>query len=76
MKCVLMHFKQPHFQQERVIMKPATFFVSGTSRIFIKLLVLSQSSIKMKVRLHRLVSEVFLTSAVICKRRLSNVQDS
>ena len=45
-------FKQPRFQEKRIFMKLATFFISSTRRIFIKLLSVSESSIKTKVKSH------------------------
>ena len=46
------------------------FFILRTRHIFRKLLSVSESSIKIKVRLHWALFLIFLTSAVICKQRL------
>ena len=51
-------------------MKLATFFISITRRIFTKLLAISESSIKIRVRLHWTFVVILLTSAVICEQRL------
>ena len=51
-------------------MKLATSFISSTRRIFTKLLSVSESLIKIKVRLHQPLFLILLTSAVICKQRL------
>ena len=48
-------------------MKLATFFISITRRIFTKLLAISESSVKIKVRLHWTFVVILLTSAVICE---------
>ena len=49
-------------------MKLATFFISSTRRIFTKLLSVSESSTKIKVRSHRTLFVILLTSVVICKQ--------
>ena len=51
-------------------MKLATFFMSSTRRIFTKLLGVSKSSVKIKIRLRWTLIIILLTSAVICKERL------
>ena len=48
----------------------ATFFISSTRRIFTKLLMVSESSIQIKIRSHRTLAVIFLASAVIFKQRL------
>ena len=50
-------------------MKLATFLISGTKRIFTRLLSVPESSIKTKVRSHWADFLILLTSAVICKQR-------
>ena len=51
-------------------MNLATFFVSWSWRILKKLLAVSESSVKIKVRLPWTFFVIFLTSAVICKQRI------
>ena len=46
-------------------MKPATFFFLETTRIFTKLLPVSKSSVKLKVRPNWTLFVILLTSAVI-----------
>ena len=48
-------------------MKLAVFLISSTKRIFTKLLSVSKSSIRIKVRSHWEL--ILFTSAVICKQR-------
>ena len=48
----------------------SVFFISATRRNFRKLLSVSESSIKVKVRLHWTLLLTLLTSVVICKQRL------
>ena len=63
-------FVQPCFQSKRVFMKRLTFFISSTICIFTKLLDVSESSIKIKVRSHGALSVIWFTSTVICKKTL------
>ena len=56
-------------------MKRATFLISSTKRIFTKLLGVSESSIKIKVRSHQTPFAVLLASAVIYKQRLLHGKD-
>ena len=51
-------------------MKLASLFIWSTRRILTKLLAVSESSIKIKVRLHLILFRILLTSAGICKQRL------
>ena len=51
-------------------MKLATFFISRTGGIFTKLIAVSESSMKLKFRLHWTIFIILLTLAVICKHRL------
>ena len=46
--------------------KLATFFILSIRRIFPKLLAISESSIKLKVRSHGTFFVILLTSGVIC----------
>ena len=57
------------FNKKPVLVKLATFFISSTKRLFTKVLAVSKSSIKIKVRLHWTLIIILLTSAVICKER-------
>ena len=50
-------------------MKLATFFISSTVGIFTKLLGVSESSIKIKVRLRWTLFVILFISAVTCKHR-------
>ena len=50
-------------------MKLATSFISRIRSILIKLLGLSESSAKINVRSHWTLFVIFLTSAVVCKKR-------
>ena len=49
-------------------MKLKTLFISSTKRIFKKLLIVSESSVKIKFRSHRTFFVNLVTSAVICKQ--------
>ena len=51
-------------------MKLATFFISSSRRIFTKLLAVSESSIKIKVKFHLTLFEILLSTAVIYKQKL------
>ena len=55
-------FMQPLFQQKCVFIKIAAFFISGTRHIFPKLLAVSESLTKVKVRSHRTLNFVHLSS--------------
>ena len=50
-------------------MKLATFFISSTVGIFTKLLGVSESSIKIEVRLRWTLFVILFISAVTCKHR-------
>ena len=50
-------------------MKLAAFFISSTVGIFTKLLGVSESSIKIKVRLRWTLFVILFISAVTCKHR-------
>ena len=67
-------FMQPRFQWKRVIMKQTTFLILRTTRIFSKLLGVSEISMKIKVRSHWTLFVILLTSGwsspVIWKQRL------
>ena len=63
-------FMESCLQWKRVFMKVATFFISSTRSICAKLLAASESSIKIKFRLHWRLFVILLTSAVTCKQRL------
>ena len=68
-----------HFYSAKsVSMKLETFFISSTRLIFTKLLAVSESSIKIKVRFHLTLFEILFSSAVIYKNfymetRLCNI---
>ena len=49
-------------------MKLATFFMFSTRHTFTKLLAVSESSTKIKVRLNGTLFIILLNSAVICKQ--------
>ena len=51
-------------------MKLVTFFIWSTRRIFTKLLAVSKSSIKIKVRLYGTLFVILITLATIFKQRL------
>ena len=51
-------------------MKLETFFISSTRLIFTKLLAVSESSIKIKVRFHLTLFEILFSLAVIYKQKL------
>ena len=62
-------------------MKLATIFISSTRGIFIKLLAVSESSIKIKVRSHWTLFAILLTSAIFKQRfcmetRLYNISQT
>ena len=48
----------------------AMFLISGTRHIFKKLLGVSESSIKIKIKSHQTLYVILLTSAVIFKQKL------
>ena len=51
-------------------MKLAIFFISSSRRSFRKLLSVSECSIKIKIRSHRALFLILLTSAIFYKQRL------
>ena len=64
------HFMSPVLNKNVFFMKLAMLFISTTRRIFTKLLDVSESSIKIKVRSDQTLFVILLTSAVICNQRL------
>ena len=62
--------KQPPPQKVQAFLKLITFSISTTVDIYSKLLTLSKSSVKRKVKSASTFFVILLTSAVICKQRL------
>ena len=56
-------------------MKLTTFFITRTRRILTKLLGVSESPIKIKIRSLGTLFVILLTSAVICKQSLLHEND-
>ena len=53
-------------------MKLTTFFISKTKQIYAKILTVLESTFKVKAMLPQILFEILLTSAIICKQRLSH----
>ena len=64
-----MNFYAASFSMKTCFYETSYIFISSTRRIFTKLLAVSESSIKMKVRSHWTLFVILLTSAVICKQK-------
>ena len=67
--CLFKHFYAAFFSIKTCFYELAMLLISESRRIFTKLLAVSESLIKTKVKLLWTFSVILLTSAVICKER-------